>query len=256
MRGEDGVSPSPLSAECADHPHARGRRYTANQRIFEWAGSPPCAGKTGRRADLQPAVGHHPRMRGEDQRFLRMPATRRTSPPHARGRLVNEPFGGNAYHITPACAGKTPAHLVCATITTDHPRMRGEDIRTPNVAYDKLGSPPHARGRLHPRLDLGDRVGITPACAGKTNKVSWFGLRFADHPRMRGEDIHAQAADVGSAGSPPHARGRRTQLWRPRFCRGITPACAGKTSHGDRERQRPRDHPRMRGEDRLCRRLA
>ena len=70
------------------------------------------------------------------------------SPPHARGRRADVRTFSPRSDITPACAGKTPAHLVCATITTDHPRMCGEDIRTPNVAYDKLRSPPHARGRL------------------------------------------------------------------------------------------------------------
>ena len=70
--------------------------------------------------------------------------------------------------ITPACAGKTCAEMRISEATSDHPRMRGEDVL---IAFDPgrhNGSPPHARGRRGQDFVPGGRAGITPACAGKT----------------------------------------------------------------------------------------
>ena len=107
--------------------------------------------------------------------------------------------------------------------------MRGEDMANAKEVYTKLGSPPHARGRLLTQGQLrvnggsppharGRRTSaprssaqprITPACAGKTAPDSAPGGWGRDHPRMRGED-HPVKADA-------HVFNR------------ITPACAGKT---------------------------
>ena len=153
------------------------------------SGSPPCAGKTGRRADLQPAVGHHPRMRGED--------------------VKRDVVGDWACGITPACAGKT--HVVTAEwwLDGDHPRMRGEDSRT----CSKSSS----------------RARITPACAGKTSRCRGRARSSTDHPRMRGEDTTRRVLTQRVPGSPPHARGRRRVVIPAGAGVGITPACAGKT---------------------------
>ena len=68
-------------------------------------------------------------MRGEDHHEDRDGCTGSGSPPHARGRL--------------------PLLFGTSFSTRDHPRMRGEDLTG------------HVRRR--------EPVGITPACAGKTN---------------------------------------------------------------------------------------
>ena len=49
---------------------------------------------------------------------------------------------------------------------------------------------------------------ITPACAGKTWGFPYEFSTSPDHPRMRGEDAHADGAHAPREGSPPHARGR------------------------------------------------
>ena len=96
------------------------------------------------------------------------------------------------------------------------------------------GSPPHARGRRHPRRDKPVKSRITPACAGKTPACFASMLNCWDHPRMREEDF----------------RGFRRKLQNG----GITPACAGKTDRYKASTKMQADHPRMRGEDRffLC----
>ena len=107
--------------------------------------------------------------------------------------------------------------------------MRGEDPKTMMMFLRHNGSPPHARGR-HELVHEGfDFFRITPACAGKTSRISPSHCGKQDHPRMRGED----ALEFVRDGEDER----------------ITPACAGKTRSSRPWRRRLLDHPRMRGED-------
>ena len=108
--------------------------------------------------------------------------------------------------------------------------MRGEDEMALTTILPVDGSPPHARGRLEVGVHrLRDRR-ITPACAGKTRVRKTRKRILWDHPRMRGEDQTLRTPSPVTAGSPPHARGRRSQQKALRAAERITPACAGKTS--------------------------
>ena len=127
--------------------------------------------------------------------------------------------------------------------------MRGEDAEL--LASDNLvtGSPPHARGRRRLRADIVLEVRITPACAGKTHPFSLGTRHLTDHPRMRGEDTHGSSGVPEPDGSPPHARGRRSERRGVKLGVRITPACAGKTPILLAIQFVFSDHPRMRGED-------
>ena len=127
--------------------------------------------------------------------------------------------------------------------------MRGEDPRGTSCTGRLVGSPPHARGRRYSRYEPRSRARITPACAGKTRPQAPPRSTRRDHPRMRGEDQLGIAKNEIAEGSPPHARGRPSFGGMSRFCTGITPACAGKTSMSDAPVKISGDHPRMRGED-------
>ncbi len=110
------------------------------------------------------------------------------------------------------------------------------------------GSPPRVRGKgvLNVRETLGQ--GITPACAGKSRKVENIETRKTDHPRVCGEKLTSSAVLYVKWGSPPRVRGKG----RPNHCgrrlRGITPACAGKSSILLFGWNPNRDHPRVCGE--------
>ena len=131
--------------------------------------------------------------------------------------------------ITPACAGKTHLAATLGNLETDHPRMRGEDAAWAWVRTCSVGSPPHARGRLHARPGDQGSDRITPACAGKTESRKLLRIHKRDHPRMRGEDDALGGLAMMIAGSPPHARGRLTFETSANNASRITPACAGKT---------------------------
>ena len=211
--------------------------------------TPACAGKTGMRRRRHTGSTDHPRMRGEDLRYVAISGTKEGSPPHARGRLYDRALTGSATRITPACAGKTAPIASHVDGYRDHPRMRGEDIDG-GVAFEMdYGSPPHARGRRVEDDFHAATCRITPACAGKTSNARGWRSRDRDHPRMRGEDACTTVARRCSAGSPPHARGRRGTGFSHIETLGITPACAGKTNLPQIPVASNSDHPRMRGED-------
>ena len=86
--------------------------------------------------------------------------------------------------------------------------MRGEKNNFLFVLLLLVGSPPHARGKDIFTFLNSSCVGITPACAGKSEHVKKPGEDIEDHPRMRGEKAAAADHAAGQRGSPPHARGK------------------------------------------------
>ena len=270
MRGEDASVRAPSEEMSGSPPHARGRRRLRERARRGRRITPACAGKTDTEGYRRYGDRDHPRMRGEDTEYIGEYWLRYGSPPHARGRpdgvlglrtsqdhprmrgedcerrfklrldVGSPPHARgrrrvvvhvvHAHGITPACAGKTLLVDIRATVDKDHPRMRGEDEIVYARVVIHVGSPPHARGRRENARSVGQRAGITPACAGKTTKWSQTRSSRGDHPRMRGEDAIGYTPTAYLAGSPPHARGR------PSPHPTVVFAC--------------RDHPRMRGEDR------
>ena len=93
-----------------------------------------------------------------------------------------------------------------------------------------------------------DKVGITPACAGKRELRSASGSACRDHPRVCGEKI-APVSPIGvSLGSPPHVRGKVHSLFGFSFSIRITPAHAGKRALLCAPSTSTGDHPRTCGE--------
>ena len=229
MRGEDYSEEQLRTFLTGSPPHARGRPVFCRLSASPIGITPACAGKTDLAARDAPPTLDHPRMRGEDSYALRTALSQVGSPPHARGRRARR-------------------HAV-RRLVGDHPRMRGEDVMTSGWRSRRQGSPPHARGRQRNRNDRCHAGGITPACAGKTSRRLSGRISRTDHPRMRGEDATMPPAFNSIAGSPPHARGRPVPHMVLAYVRGITPACAGKTSWAAGETVIVKDHPRMRGED-------
>ena len=91
------------------------------------------------------------------------------------------------------------------------------------------GSPPHARGKDGVINRPCVAFGITPARAGKSQKLAIPIIWHGDHPRTRGEKLIYKGFTVFTRGSPPHARGKGLCgcEWAGEV--GITPARAGKS---------------------------
>ena len=70
-----------------------------------------------------------------------------------------------------------------------NPRVGGE--KKPDLYYAGLaqGSPPRGQGKADPSLPRIDRIGITPAWAGKSGKLYRRHMGAQDHPRVGGEKV-------------------------------------------------------------------
>jgi len=90
--------------------------------------------------------------------------------------------------ITPTCAGKSPAIMVCS--------------------LEYWGSPPRVWGKVQPERDVQDAARITPACAGKRDLRSRFCPAGGDHPRVCGEKPERFFFIPKQLGSPPRMRGK------------------------------------------------
>ena len=188
-------------------------------------------------------------MRGKDPCLARICLPAAGSPPLARERRQLCRRYRAALGITPACAGKTSCPPATIPKGRDHPRLRGKDVTLRDALPVSVGSPPLARERLTGCRGLFCRLGITPACAGKTMLGIYFSSFSEDHPRLRGKDLNKTLIHSSKSGSPPLARERPDYLACYSVYRGITPACAGKTSTTFQRSDFVRDHPRLRGKD-------
>ena len=110
------------------------------------------------------------------------------------------------------------------------------------------GSPPRVRGKVNCVSDCGAWSRITPACAGKSDenlKCLGYGR---DHPRVCGEKLVSYKGVTAYPGSPPRVRGKADSTGQRTPAKGITPACAGKSSRPAPAPDNPKGSPpRVRG---------
>ena len=111
--------------------------------------------------------------------------------------------------ITPAYAGKRSNFEDENRQCEDHPRLCGEKFRFLEISPAHEGSPPPMRGKADVVLNRIDRIGITPAYAGKSQLSA--------------------APSATQRGSPPPMRGKVKFVMMFNSSAGITPAYAGKS---------------------------
>ena len=85
-----------------------------------------------------------------------------------RGKGGSGGAAGAPLGITPAYAGKRPDGQKKLHHSRDHPRVCGEKLAFPGILAREMGSPPRMRGKVLAALMPENRVGITPAYAGKS----------------------------------------------------------------------------------------
>ena len=107
--------------------------------------------------------------------------------------------------------------------------MCGEKFLDMVLYLHPLGSPPRVRGKVEDPYDQSRKIGITPACAGKSSHLAIHDAAVGDHPRVCGEKLLAQFLIHISGGSPPRVRGKVTHEVIRDIDSGITPVCAGKS---------------------------
>ena len=253
-----------------DHPRVRGEQGEPGDFDRALAGPPPRArGAGGAGKAHPPSPGTTPACAGSSINGWTVPGCWAGPPPRARG--ADDGDGPVVRHpgTTPACAGsRSQASRELAT-RGDHPRVRGEQCIPQHDGQVRRGPPPRARGAVNGPPSLHRRPGTTPACAGSSRGGPRCGAptrgppprargagpaprspghHGRDHPRVRGEQWPMTHTPMPAVGPPPRARGAGRQPAGPAAGRGTTPACAGSSAVPGWSRGRPRDHPRVRGE--------
>ena len=89
-----------------------------------------------------------------------------------RGKADDFRVVARGHGITPACAGKSEVFRLLPDEGRDHPRMCGEKRTTAERIQGEPGSPPHVRGKVERIIGMDGKLGITPACAGKSRMKS------------------------------------------------------------------------------------
>ena len=168
--------------------------------------------------------------------------------PHMRGKVVLDDTHHAGFRITPACAGKRASPTRCWNAAGDHPRVCGEKLFRHTVPLRCVGSPPHVRGKVQGLCEDLERMGITPACAGKSAAIPVTRRCGREHPRGCGEKMLPTAFVLSFTGSPPRMRGKEHCPKGQLRSSGITPAYAGKSRCTCEDHLFSPDHPRVCGE--------
>ena len=95
------------------------------------------------------------------------------SPPPMRGKDTMPDILCAAFRITPAYAGKRQLSTPHTPCTEDHPRLCGEKKHYILPFSVAIGSPPPMRGKVVRHTHTQDRFRITPAYAGKRNRLEF-----------------------------------------------------------------------------------
>ena len=133
----------------------------------------------------------------------------------------------------------------------DHPRLRGENMEAMESRFSQVGSSPLTRGKLYQVNIKSNSKRIIPAYAGKTLIVMIRQVCRQDHPRLRGENwLEPEPVQTGE-GSSPLTRGKLPFHMVDVKDLRIIPAYAGKTFLKRLDWRTKKDHPRLRGENRI-----
>ena len=145
-----------------------------------------------------------------------------------RGKVLYVAAVGIYGRITPAYAGKSSIPAGCCSDCRDHPRVCGEKNLMKPSCVSHPGSPPRMRGKVGRMFPCWLRLGITPAYAGKSERLCSQCRTAWDHPRVCGEKKSTVSLSDAGRGSPPRMRGKAQQYIKLTARERITPAYAGK----------------------------
>ena len=141
---------SPIRS-CRDHPRTRGEKAACQHAQHTQIGSPP-------------------HTRGKEHRFRQASSGRRITPAHAGKRSPPVQGYARSGDHPRACGEKNHCHRVNCSLNRSPPRMRGkEGVQIEHLA--KGGAPPHARGKGVQSAYKTAQYRITPARAGKRDRV-------------------------------------------------------------------------------------
>ena len=193
-------------------PRVRGKLIAFQKKDSYQGLIPACAGKTDTASARRHALWAHPRVCGENRAAWWWKRTSWGSSPRVRGKLFPPRLGFLRLRLIPACAGKTISAQAGALPVGAHPRVCGENYAHAGEVMPYVGSSPRVRGKLAWLAQPLRRLGLIPACAGKTRSRRPRSLSRGAHPRVCGENTHPQRMGRCAWGSSPRVRGKHRRL--------------------------------------------
>ena len=170
--GEKMMKAGSNCAMLGSPPHMRGKVFQIHSLHGHAGITPAYAGKSRCACTRARSARVHPRTCGEKRALLLIAMCTSGSPPRMRGKVAFLDFVHVHAGITPAYAGKRYHSGRSEPYQQDHPRVCGEKpairLRRPLAQ----GSPPHVRGKVLGNIAASQRARITPACAGKSGRMS------------------------------------------------------------------------------------
>ena len=194
---------------------------------------PACAGNRGGPKGGKGGSAVHPRVCGEQQALRDKHPLPSGSSPRVRGTGVWTPRRYRARRFIPACAGNRINTTFLVWEPSVHPRVCGEQ--------------PRLARRGHRRLRF------IPACAGNSCASTSISTAAAVHPRVCGEQTDHTALIFSLHGSSPRVRGTGLHRHHPARKVRFIPACAGNSDYNGRQFFWSAVHPRVCGEQTICR---
>ena len=228
LRGEKPLSGGPEGPARGSSPLTRGkgagtRHGSQNGRII-----PAYAGKRAQGQDMCSSNRDHPRLRGEKAKSSVLAQLPRGSSPLTRGKVSLCASPRHLLRIIPAYAGKRTNVDRVLQVTRDHPRLRGEKLKSQPPLMVGAGSSPLTRGKGISKIFVPEPLRIIPAYAGKSQKYLYHQTNQGDHPRLRGEKTGFPVTNSRREGSSPLTRGKDKELHDKSLKIRIIPAYAGK----------------------------
>ena len=190
---------------------------------------PAGAGNTSTLRSAQICTTVHPRGRGEHAKGFIPHSAACGSSPRARGTPRHDLNGPVRHRFIPAGAGNTGSRANPGTISTVHPRGRGEHAELTFKDGIGFGSSPRARGTQIAGWRGQRLCRFIPAGAGNTLVAISDSRARAVHPRGRGEHLRLDVIETGIIGSSPRARGTLSRSGRVSTLPRFIPAGAGNT---------------------------
>ena len=191
---------------------------------------PAHAGSTAKKSSTHTKLWAHPRSRGEHQACSYPARLRKGSSPLTRGAQLAKWMPSSTDRLIPAHAGSTPDTLELHPDIEAHPRSRGEHYPLLIAPLSVSGSSPLTRGALAWPARGWFQVGLIPAHAGSTARLTPMKSPLSAHPRSRGEHVVGSNHASPGLGSSPLTRGALGRWWLGLGRVGLIPAHAGSTS--------------------------
>ena len=206
--GENLKAPPRMSLIRGSSPRVRGKPVAQLAQTLGLGLIPACAGKTCLSQFLLQRSWAHPRVCGENIYGKLKTRSPQGSSPRVRGKLASCVIEERPDGLIPACAGKTRSRRLTNILVRAHPRVCGENKQAQIDAKAAEGSSPRVRGKRVLFVRCWLRVGLIPACAGKTAVHGFADALSGAHPRVCGENLLERRARAIGAGSSPRVRGK------------------------------------------------